>query len=186
MSLYHDGSMGYVQLNLTEHDARSLWCSAKTNLTERMTQPKFRCLLREELHRRYISPLNFSLRTHNPLPLRLAVLSLPTTSKHHYFAMQFTNAFFALASALLLIVPASAATLKADIACTPCTFDLISIIVCQTARLTFSNAQWRPATATTITMSVIRASTISAPAREASSKAVSYSTILLERPGQHH
>ncbi|EIM89420.1 uncharacterized protein STEHIDRAFT_155082 [Stereum hirsutum FP-91666 SS1] len=33
--------------------------------------------------------------------------------------MQFSNAFFALASALLLVVPASAATLKADIACTP-------------------------------------------------------------------
>ncbi|EIM89428.1 uncharacterized protein STEHIDRAFT_155089 [Stereum hirsutum FP-91666 SS1] len=33
--------------------------------------------------------------------------------------MQFSAAFFALASALLFIAPASAATLQTDIACTP-------------------------------------------------------------------
>lgn len=47
--------------------------------------------------------------------------ALINSIKPRYFDMQLFPTFFSLASAFLIIAPASAATLKADIACTACT-----------------------------------------------------------------
>lgn len=73
--------------------------------------------------RRYISQTPKQSLTHHPQPAYTHSSCTSNQFQPVPSIMQFSTAFFALASALLFVVPTSAATLQAEIACTPRTSD---------------------------------------------------------------